>query len=361
MTSTSPHSSRNREMTASLQLKGSLPLGLLVGIIISSLVLAVTAPRASAGDDLPAMSPAFGQEGPMFLEQDGGTAEWYHTSGTQTITRDGNTLTRRVDVWAALDGRYRVKTTSLDGSGDSEEIAYDGHGHQLAVIASQGEVQQAFVVENSKHFAISRTMGSRLYSNSQYSGLLVKGSTNAGTLGSAQYMAGQTSKHHGSSSILTIAIPKGIEVLEEAALTQTIRNDDHSTLDLAMSSSTQASRRETMFDLHSRPCLEARNFRNSVTNYFRATSLNIADQSMDGTCRFLRLSIWRNGWLNGWCGIAHKHTVRPDRRNYVWWTGYFEVAGKPGVDDVACSRHLAFDNYWTLQISLGHLPAGVRG
>lgn len=52
-----------------------------------------------------------------FLVQTTGEVSWHHTVGTQRFTySSGETLTRRVEAWITPDGRYRVKTTSLDGT-----------------------------------------------------------------------------------------------------------------------------------------------------------------------------------------------------------------------------------------------------
>lgn len=352
---------------------------LAVAAITAALAVVPSAARASTHSDAdepvettpstPAtMVPAFGDDGPQFFIQDGGTAEWYHTSGTQTITRDGTTFTRRVEVWVAPDGRYRAKSTSLNELGAYEEVAYDGRGNQLVLIGnSNSTATTATVLRNSTHFAVTGLWNGQdvRHPDMRYSNLLVSESSIAGTAGSMHYIAGAVLHQQGDASTLAISVPSGVNVSDGSSLagTSSSTSGNHSTQhDAAGRNATTGSRVMDLTDLYSRPCIQIHNFRNSVTNEYRTASIITADTSEDLSCYWTSITIWSAGYLYGWCEVVTGFVDHTGVRTpYVNWTGFFEVTGIPGYTDVACSTFYAYDRYWTPHVSLAHLSASIRG
>ncbi len=131
--------------------------------------------------------------------------------GTQKITYEsGRVLERHVQVWKAKgDDRYRVRVTSLDDTGASEEVAYDGAGHQLVLVTGPGGDVEAFVVEGSEHFAVTGMNGAE----EERSGGIVTSSVFLGLTGEVVYeVEGPVVQTEVDSDRLEIAIPEGVVV-----------------------------------------------------------------------------------------------------------------------------------------------------
>lgn len=367
----------------------------MVRLMIASVFVAV----ATVGVGLPDSDaqPAVGNNEPTVQVPEEIT-EWYYTKGALRLTKNGSTFNWSVQVWSAPDGRYRVITTSLDGSGTSQEVAYDGQENQHVVMTSPGGHKEVFTVENDSHFAVTgMSLGSTIkHEGTAYENVLVKESSLTGSGGSASYTAGTITSQKGDPSVLTVEIPEGLEVRnldEEMRELEVLEREDSSddtmtpSRDTVMAyavsgyhqtafsrgssafptssassteSPTRALRTQTMLDLQSRPCLEARNFRNRVSNYFKAASRVISDQSIPGVCRWVGVSAWADGFLNGWCGFDWKGSSGT-HRNYSFWTGYFEVSGEANYNDFACSIHWGQDEDWVWHIPRGYMSASIRG
>ena len=362
--------------------------------IFRLMIASVFVAAATVGAGLPDsdIQPAVSNNEPA-VQVPGETTEWYYTEGVFRVTKNGSTFNWNVKVWSAPDGRYRVITTSLDGSGVSQEVAYDGHKNQHVVIASPGGHKDAFIVENDSHFAVTgMSLGSTTkYEGTVYENFLVNETSLTGSGGSASYTAGTITSHRGDPSVLTVEIPDGLEVRnldEETRELEVLESDDSSDdtvvrsrvamMAHAVSGYNQmafsrnsgifstssrlfsGSRTQTMLDLNSRPCLEAKNFRNSRENYFRASSRVISDPSIPSTCRWVGVSAWADGFFNGWCGFDWKGTSGTNL-DFSRWAGYFEVSGKANYNDFACSIHWGQDEDWVWHIPRGYMSASIRG
>lgn len=113
------------------------------------MIVSVFVAAATVGAGLPDSDtqPVVSNNEPA-VQVPGSTTEWYYTEGVFRVTKNGSTFNWNVKVWSAPDSRYRVITTSLDGSGISQEIAYDGYKDQHVVITGPGGHKDAFIVEN---------------------------------------------------------------------------------------------------------------------------------------------------------------------------------------------------------------------
>lgn len=285
-----------------------------------------------------------------FLAQTTGEVSWHHTVGVQSFTySNSETLTRRVEAWITSDGRYRVKTTSLDGTHASEEVAYDGLGTQLILYTDPAGSQQALVLKNDTHFAVTGSAGT--------TDRELRDSTRiASSGGSMTYKAGAINQGSGKASLLTINVPTGVEIKSLDDVTAPPKASSSSSVTHAAGSNS-----EIMRNLLGYPCLRAYNYRDSSTDFFTANS------HIRGTCTLVAVSIWANylgdtGGLSpprcGWAFIDHA----PDKRigylpTYVSWSGYFHVY----PNDRACSAHAGWDSDHTLQVNYRALPASVKG
>ena len=308
---------------------------------------------------LPPMSPSLGVGNPVFLTQDSGTAEWYHATGLQTITSSGVSVSRHVEIWAAPDGRYRVKSTALDTSGAQEEVAYDASGNQLVkIVTGVGAQPEYLVVKNSKHFAITASsQGTHTrHVGTPYENLLVKESNFTAGSNTVQFSSGVVSHNIGDPSILSIIVPDRATIRTDQGL---ITAD----IESLQSSSTAASRQQTLVDLYSMPCMEIRNFRNTANDYFRATSKRISDLSRDFACKWVHVATWAFGYLDGWC-ITDWQGQGEVSPNYSTWTGTIDNSDwqeSHGSNVAACSSHSAWDRYWTPHVTNHQFSAAIPG
>lgn len=344
------------------RIKAVVTVLVVVGILGTIPVSSVHGQQPSSAFDravvLPSMSPSLGVGNPVFLTQDGGTAEWYYATGLQTITANGVSARRHVEVWAAPDGRYRVKSTALDASGAQEEVAYDASGNQLVrIVAGVGAEPEYFVVRNSKHFAITASsQGTHTqHVGTPYERLFVKESTLTAGSNTVQFSSGVASHHRGDPSVLSIVVPDGAiigtgQALEEAGTASLQR------------SSTSASRKQTVVDLYSMPCMEIYNFRNTANDYFRATSRRISDLSRDLACKWVHVATWAFGYLNGYCITDFQG--QGVFSSFSYWNGTIDNSvwqESHGSNVAACSSHSAFDRYWTPHVTNLHFPAAIPG
>lgn len=302
------------------------------------------------------MNLAFGADGPIFWEQNGGDAEWYYTNGTLEINA---TVVRQVKVWAATDGRYRVRTTSADGSGAAEEIAYDGHGNQLVLIkASNSALPTAAVVRNRFHYAVTGLEnGNDVHYRGQAVGNVLIQESAMQDSNAMRYTAGNVALQRGDAAILTVAIPDGVEVSNGLQA-----EDESHASSSATTSSTSGPRTQDLLDLYFRPCMRAYNYRNSVSNLFLASSRVTSDQTQDHHCKWVHVAAWSGvaGYANSWCDLTAFVGSSRVRSDYTFWLGYFEVTS-PHPRDKACSSHAAWDQYWIPHITAAYLTAAVHG
>ena len=288
-----------------------------------------------------------------FLAQTTGEVSWNHTVGVQRFRYpNGETLTRRVEAWMTPDGRYRVKTTSLDGTHASEEVAYDGHGTQLILYTDPAGRQHALVIENDTHFAVTEPAGTtnRQLRNSTGIGL------NSRNSGFMTYEAGVINQSSGNASLLNINVPAGVEIKDLDDVTPPPREASSDRVTRAAGSNS-----EIMRNLLGYPCLRAYNYRDNSTRFFTANS------NIRGTCTFVAVGIWANYLGDGGpfspprCGLAfidHEPPVNiGSLPTYVSWSGYFHVY----PNDRACSAHAGWDSDHTMQVSYRGLPASVWG
>lgn len=267
---------------------------------------------------------------------------WIKATGVQEAFDDrGNlTLSRNVTVWAASDGRYRVKTTSRDDSGASEEVAHDGQGHQLVLFTRPSGSQSAVRVDGNSHFAIDGLGADEL----RRSMGVVTSSSFTGDKGSiSYYVVGAPEQIDGDASTLEIVIPEGVSIRDSS-------NRSSSSTALYYISSGSAS--ETMYDLtSSAPCLYAYNYRNSTSNFFTTNS------QVRSSCNWVDVSAWDYHFVGVHCGGAWQGSG-PTSAYYSAWTGYFQAANSAAE---VCSQHAGWDSSWILQVPWRALRASVVG
>ena len=312
---------------------------LAVAALTGMLAMASSTAAAGASDDdrnAPAQPP--------------GEVSWHHTVGVQEIRYpNGETLTRRVEAWITSDGRYRVKTTSQDGTQTSEEVAYDGHGTQLILYTDPAGRQQALSIENDTHFAVTGSAGA---TNRQ----LRDSMRTASNSGYMTYEAGAVNQGSGSASSLNIAVPAGVEIKDLDDVTSPLKEPSSASVTHAAGSNS-----EIMRDFLGRPCLRAYNYRDSSTDFFTANS------HIRGTCTLVAVGIWgtymgNSGGLSpprcGYPFIEHVPDIAIGYLpTYVSWSGYFPV----NPNDRACSAHAGWDSDYTLLVNYRGLPASVWG
>ncbi len=312
------------------------------------------------------MQHAFPNDQPVFFEQTSGTAAWDFVKGSQTLTKDGMTLTRRVEAWISPDGRYRVQTTSLDGSGAYEEVAYDGHGNQLIkIVSNAGAIPKYAVVANTLHFAISDTpKATEKWTTSVHGQQLMKESKWSSGSQSVSYQADAITPHRGEAAALMVEVPAGA-VVGDASSAFSHQSFDFLSGDALLSGQQgSASHGDITYNLLGDKCMTMRNYRNTSTQYFSASSRRTSNLSKDHACRWVDVSAWEFGFLNGHC-VAGPVGFGPTDKNWSSWSGYANVAywsKKHGSSRIAaCSRHAAWDQYWWQHVSWEHFPAAIPG
>ncbi len=297
---------------------------------------------------------------------DDNVTEWYYTKGSQVIKSTVGTSYRHIEVWTASDGRYRVMSTSLDGSGAYEEIAYDGEGNQLIKIVAGTEADPSFYsVKNDKHFAVTpATTGTHeRYSGTAYDKLILKSSGMTAGIHSARFTSGSVTQQKGDPSMLSVVVPEGTKVGTQQELEGKTELEGH--IDALSQGSTAhtASRTQVITDLYSQPCMETRNHRNTSTNYFGASSRRTSDLSREFACMWVHVAAWAYGYLNGWCiyDWAGQGAVAT---YYSSWAGTINNSDwqeARGNRVAACSSHSAWDRYWVPHVTGYHLSAAIAG
>ena len=273
------------------------------------------------------------------------TVQVSHGEGLQTYRDpEGNvTLQRSVSVWVSQDGRYRAKVQSLDGSGAAEEVSYDGAGTQLILITAPGGSQSALRVAGSEHFAID---GGRAQVSERLNNV-VKSSVLAGDTGSIEYeLTSPLVVEAMDSSILSVAVPDGVEVVDEADASGTQPVAPSRIVTIASGSNSQ-----TMNDyVTGQPCLYAYNYRNGTSNFFTTNS------QVRSACTYIQAIAWAEVLIGDKC--FDWKGKGPQSTYYSSWTGYFEVytPSRP-----ACSSHGGWDSGWVLVVAWRGLAASVLG
>ena len=251
-------------------------------------------------------------------------------------------------MWVTPDGRYRAKTSSLDGSDTAEEVAYDGHGHQLILFTDPAGHQTALVIENSTHFAVT---GLTNGTNEKLGDTMIVEASIHSASGSVTYEAGTIELGSGNVSKLDIDLPDGIDIrgIEDFMS----GSDDSHSVPIAYASGSNSTIMSTFLG---QPCLRAYNSRNSETDFFTGSS------HIRGICTIVAVSIWSNyagdnaGMGTPRCGWAWVDHAGP-LPTYVSWSGYFEV----DADDYACSAHAGWDNDITMHVAYRGLRGAVMG
>lgn len=264
-----------------------------------------------------------------------------------------------MEVWAAPDGRYRVKSTSDDGAIATEEIAYDGRGNQLVLIGMANNASStAAVVQNRFHYAVTGLGNNNdvRHSGKSFENILIKEAM-LQTSEAMRYTAGNVVHQQGDPANLTVTIPDGVE------LSDGIESEVESrTPDTATAGSTTGSRTMVLVDLYYRLCIRIYNYRNSVSNLFYAYTKVIADQTQDHHCKYVHVAAWSAvaGYTNSWCDLTAPVDASQVLESYAYWQGFFEVTGRYPKDK-ACSSHAAWDLYWLPHITAAYLTAAVHG
>jgi len=252
---------------------------------------------------------------------------------------------------------------SLDRPGRFVEVAYDGWGHQLVKIKSHADIDAAYyVIEHDKHFAITEAPHTvtRRFDSRAFRDVLLAGTSVEVGNNSMSYAAGTVTRQQGDASELTVEVPAGALVGGGNQLKAKGEEPDLSW------QATRASGAQIVGlpDFSHRPCIRITNFRNTSTEYFSATTRTISDPTTNPfACWFVEMHIWAAGaTVHDDCQAGHVD-VTPALIDYVWWSGYVDVAQYLGdfPNARACSSHSAWNDYWEQQVFSFNLLAAVVG
>jgi len=271
--------------------------------------------------------------GPATAGSNAGATELQHGVGTVVTYHDGGTLERSVEAWVAEDGRYRVLTTSLDGTGATEEVVFDGLT-QTAYVTDPGGRTSAVEGDYSTHFAIQAGVPKA-----------APGETIVEFDRAGNGLAERVLRVFDSGTKVDLLIAWETVNYEPSLL----NSDFASTLstetispDLKAIPGTRATGvNSTTFTniLDGTSCVYAYNYRNTGTGYFRASS------SSRGSCYYMDESLWK-GQVDsaGSCTMSRWWGSGPTAANYSTKT----VHTTPANSSPSCSNHAGWLSDWSL-------------
>ena len=293
---------------------------------------------------LPVAAATTGNVSPSATPGGSAQVQWQEATGMQEYRdSEGNLLLRRrVSVRLASNGAYWVHTESLDETGASETVTYDGAGTQEILIAEPGGNLSAYSVNGKgPHFAITRPPAGTSNLSS-----ITDGSSRSGERGSVRYsLTSEISAVTGSPAELELDLPAGVTLRASSEL-------NRGSVDSQSRSQTQSAggNHATYFNWFTNEiCAYGYHYRNSTTNFSTAYTRR------GPGCSYVQVSVWAQyaffNFCLFWQGTGNKDIV------YSTWSGYFEV----DPDKYACSLHAAWGEDMTLHVGWRPLAPPVRG
>ena len=308
--------------------------------ILASCLLALVLVLAA----LPVTAAATGKVRPSATPGGSAQVQWQEATGIQEYRDSGGDLLlrRSVTVRLANTGAYWVHTESLDESGASETVAYDGAGAQEVLIKDPGGNLSAYSVDGSgPHFAITKPpTGTSSFSS------ITDSSSASGERGSVSFgLTSEISAVTGSPAKLQLGLPAGVTLRASSELNGAAANDQSRSQTRSAGSS-----RATYFNYFTNEiCAYGYHYRNSTTNF------STAHTRRGPGCSYVQVSVWAQYVFFNFCllwqGTGNRDIV------YSTWSGYFEV----DPDKYACSLHAAWGDDWTLHVGWRPLAPPVRG
>lgn len=282
--------------------------------------------------------------GPATAGVDGGAAELQHGVGTVVTYHDGGTLERSVEAWVVEDGRYRVFTASLDGTGAAEEVVFDGVT-QTAYVTDRGSRTSTVEGDYSTHFAIQTRVPET-----------APGETIAEFDLAGNGLAERVLRVFDSGTKVELLIAWNKVQYEpsllnpESTLTFSMEtvSADLETIPGTRATGVNSATFQNILD--STACVYAYNYRNTGTGYFRASS------SSRGSCYYMDESLWKgSAGSSGSCTVLRWWGSGPTAANFSTKTVYTS----PASSSPSCSNHAGWLSDWSLVTVWDGLNTGV--
>ena len=282
--------------------------------------------------------------GPATAGVDGGAVGLQHGVGTVVTYHDGGTLERSVEAWVADDGRYRVLTASLDGTGAAEEVVFDGLT-QTAYVTDPGGRTSAVEGDYSTHFAIQTGVPKA-----------GPGEANAVFDRAGNGLAERVLRVFDSGTKVDFRIAWETVAYDPSLLTsESISTFSAETISayLKPTPETKAAKSNSAIMtsiLDNTPCVYAYNYRNTGTGYFRASS------SSRGSCLYMDESLWQGAVDGvGSCTMGHWWGSGPTAAGYSTKT----ARTTPDGSSPSCSNHAGWLSDWSLVVPWSGLNTSV--
>lgn len=284
---------------------------------------------------------------PAVTWTDSGAAEtgMQHGLGTVTTTHENGVLERSVEVWYSQDGRYRAVTRSLDGSQAAEEVVFNGT-KQTAYITDDGGQLSVIDGDFQTHFAVQKapTPGVEFGSVTTFR-LALNGLADHVVRefdsGSTVELALKWETIPFDSTLLDVANPDAYSVETRAQAVQSAADGVPPPGPIASGNA-----RYTFISvLDGMPCVDATNFRNTGTGYFRAAS------HFRGSCWYMDVTLWKGeathgGASGGSCTMQNWLGSGPTR------TKFSSKVADTTPDNLSptCSTHAGWLTDWSLVV-----------
>ncbi|GBE25756.1 hypothetical protein BMS3Bbin02_02045 [bacterium BMS3Bbin02] len=227
---------------------------------------------------------------------------------------------RSVEAWVAPDGRYRVVMTSLDDTGASEEVTFDGVT-QLAYITDDAGTLKVMQGDSAAHFAVTPQ-------SSNPDGQLPTAVITKFDAGVETKLEMSWTPVRGDEMLLAPTY-EGTPIIVDRRAADRAATDGGGVMPLATGS------RSTTFS----NCVYAYNFVNTSTGYFRASS------TYRGDCWYMDESLWTDSGVGGtscvwaiWLGSG------PAAAKFSSWTKDTTIPNR-------CSNHAGWTSNWSLLVA----------
>ncbi len=243
--------------------------------------------------------------------------QWFRGVGVHTISQDGHVLDREVSAWVSTDRRYRIIVSSPDGS--SEEVIYDGHVQRAIISPGYGEPSFTVIGDGIGHYVMKAFEGRSKAAMTSDVELARNASGDFATLDVAWT---ETAANAGILTPTGGAYPPVVEGGAPAG-PATRSSDD----------------RTATFSGITGPCVDAYNFRNLSTGYFRGTSTALS------ACHYVSVTLRQNSQSQGgggFCQTIGYMGTSGVKTGFASKYGYTAVANNPKT----CSTHDGWDIDW---------------